>query len=142
MKLISMVDFVVLQNQPKKERISDEGFGVYAMDFYHSVSKYAEFLKQPLELGMFIPCVDGTPIEEPEQFRGYVSSTHKNPLRPWQIKECEIYQQAKERVLFEGCDIRVPSRYRKLMNQYSCIEDFMELRELTLTPSAIKQLGL
>lgn len=64
MELISMTDFVLEQ---KGDNL-----------------KYAQFLKQPLNLGMFVPCVDN------EVFN---YSKHGNENE---------YQQAKERVLFEG----------------------------------------
>lgn len=49
---------------------------------------YAEFLKQPLELGMFVPCVDGDPFNY---------SKHGNKGQ---------YIQADSKVLFKGFNIR------------------------------------
>jgi hypothetical protein len=82
-KLTSMVDFVL-----EKRKI---GKGTVA-DVLNSVFKYADVLKQPLKLGMFVPCdEDGNVLEEP---------TPEDILYDDNIYE--QYQQAKERVLFEG----------------------------------------
>lgn len=82
MKLISMTDFVLKQ--------ADNCM------FYDKVRNYAKFLKQPLELGMFIPCDENnTLLEEPE-----------NPKQsPESFKKYDEYVKAKERVLFEGFHI-------------------------------------
>lgn len=82
MKLIPMIEFVLE---------SDEKIGnPYTLEKYRQVTRnYANFLKQPLTLGMFVPCDE-----------------EGNPLRPvgapFMKYEVEAYQQAKERVLFEG----------------------------------------
>lgn len=55
-KLVSMTDFVL-------EQITINQFDE---DFTSKVVNYANFLKQPLKLGMFIPCDDNdVPIEKP-----------------------------------------------------------------------------
>lgn len=60
---------------------------------------YIELLEQPLELGMFVPCLDGKPLEKPiddPYDQGTVAEydafmKHKNK-----------YQQAESKVLFKG----------------------------------------
>ena len=56
MKLISMQDFVLEQNNE-----------AYSKDqFVERVEAYANFLKEPLKLEMFIPCDDnGKVLEQP-----------------------------------------------------------------------------
>jgi hypothetical protein len=78
-KLISMTDFVLEKN--KAEEVTRES--------YIECRNYANFLKQPLTLGMFVPCDEnGNVLEEKKPFQ---DDYHK-------------FQQAKERVIFEGFD--------------------------------------
>jgi hypothetical protein len=77
-----MTDFV-LQEEKKGMQNTDRHLR------FERILKYAKFLKLPLQLGFFIPCDDeGNVLEEPNR------STHTN-------EECEQYQQAKERVIFD-----------------------------------------
>lgn len=61
MKLISMTDFVILQNiSLANKEIKHNECGL-------RILKYANFLKQPLILGMFVPCDEnGNVLEEPK----------------------------------------------------------------------------
>ena len=61
-------------------------------DFEQTVIRYATLMLQPLELGMFVACVDGKPI--PKDWENN---------KAWQFKKKreEIIQHAKEQVLFE-----------------------------------------
>ena len=55
------------------------------------VLEYANFLKQPLELWMFVPCdEDGSILEEPIETIGGVEMYSK------------FYKQAKEKVIFKN----------------------------------------
>lgn len=83
-KLIPLTDFVLN---------IDTSFGDYD-NIYLVISKYAEFLKQPLELGMLISCVDGEPLTEPDEYYQYELGIHSS--------EYEEYETAKKKVLFEG----------------------------------------
>lgn len=134
-KLISMVDFVL--EQAKIHKGSRKGLEDYSM----TVIQYAKFLKQPLELWMFVPCDDlGNVIKEPKPF-----DCHS--LVEFQ-KRRNQYQKAKERCLFESsfidyADGVVWDREGGLgipleeMN----VESLVSLN-INLTPTAIKQLGL
>lgn len=74
MKLIPMTDFVLEQHE---QCISSNG----------RTYNYAKFLKQPLTLGMFVPCdLEGNVLEE------YHDLENKNIL----------YEDAKKRVLIKG----------------------------------------
>jgi len=68
------------------------------------IYNYCTFLKQPLTLGMFVPCdLDGNVFEKPNQYRIYVAQDYysfKGGEIEWE--KCKQYQQAKERVLFDG----------------------------------------
>ena len=73
-KLISMTDFVLLDK--------------HAGSPINMNKQYAHFLKQPLKLGMFVPCDEkGNILEDPGLIPSY---------------KLEIYRKAKDRVLFEG----------------------------------------
>lgn len=127
-KLISMVEYVLAQHEINKFR-SDTSF-------FNGVINYANFLKQPIELWQFIPCklVDGKYISyesyfthggnknticepyeglfeikpnvkckekkhlDPDKTRYYDSIAYKNAEKE--------YQEAKERVLFEGFELK------------------------------------
>jgi hypothetical protein len=112
-----------------------------------------EFGKRSLKLGMFVPCdLDGNVLE----FKG----TIRFSIEDWGSRECfEQYQEAKERVLFEG--VSHYKQYRcshiiqqdgyghllgfystgKIHSSYKIIEDLIP-RNLTLTENALKQIGI
>ena len=94
MKLISMTNFVL--EEDKKRHIDEE---YTSFDFMDSVTKYASFLKQPLELGMFIPVdEDGNVLKEPKKEYYSNEELAKDYFRQDWIE----YVRAKEKVLFEG----------------------------------------
>ena len=88
MKLIKMTDFV-LQNYEKNDNyqnIADECL------------LYANFLKQPLTLGMFIPCDEnGNVLEDPE----FHEPNNENEIGDYDELRYQ-YQEAKSKVIFEG----------------------------------------
>jgi len=145
MKLISMVDFVLQKYNLSADEYTDQ-------DVLELINNYANFLNQPLELGMFIPCdEEGNVLTEPD-LRG-LKDEHRKELY-------EQYQQAKERVLFEGFTIEdYELRLHGLRESikikhieqgkielgwywtWKTIEDLSKVKP-TLTESAIKKLGL
>ena len=116
--LISMTDFVLQEHnkmmnwQPPYDRNNCSVGSV--------VVNYAKFLSQKLELWMFVPCklVDGVwvVLEEPKKYE-YVCSNPSNEL----VEDVELnyniavqeYQEAKERVLFEGFEIINKGKWSK-----------------------------
>ena len=76
--------------------------------FTRYVSDYSDFITQPLTKGMFVPCdLEGNVLEEPIQC--YSDVKHDlTKCAGYRVGdcECEQYQQAKERVLFDldKCD--------------------------------------
>lgn len=132
MKLISTTDFV-LQQGLHSTLMMEKGMIL--------CNKYANFLKKPLELGMFVPCdEDGNVLEKPNEFAS--------------VGVFE-YQQAKERVLFKGVEYSNEGIKELSINgkviwfknaidyeswYYQTIEDLIPY-ELELTESAIKQIG-
>ena len=88
MKLISMTDFVL--EQGKKPNNSD-----FRERFFVKVLNYANFLKQPLTLGMFVPCDnDGNVLEIPTKENSNDTIDHDTKLMD--------YNDAKSKVLFNG----------------------------------------
>ena len=85
--LIPMTDFVLQQD------ITD----IKQRD---SIVKYANFLRQPLNLGMFVPCdEDGNILKEPKRWEDYLQCPDSfDGNKEWY--ELYDYQQAKEKVLF------------------------------------------
>ena len=80
-KLISMVDFCLEQ---RKTHTGD------FEDYCDLICRYAKFIKQPLTIGMFVPCdLHGNVLEE---------------KKPFQDKYYE-YQEARERCLFKGFEV-------------------------------------
>jgi hypothetical protein len=145
MKLIKMTDFVLAE----KLTLNIKG---YEKEFISNVSNYAKFLKQPLELGMFVPVdEDGRVLNEPEYYDLWKVGIAPNDS---QDEICFKYQKAKEKVLFEGFrpigerhvgagDIVIGLGYKNGIHQ--TIEDLVmyhKSKYLILTESAIKQLGL
>ena len=116
--LISMTDYIIQQHE---QCISSTG----------RTYNYAKFLKQPLELWMFIPCdEDGNVLQVPI-FKNTLNSDKHHSL--W-----EEYRQAKERCLFEELSEKDA---KFVLHANENIEDLIEFN-LQLTQTAIKQLGL
>ncbi len=98
MKLISMTNKVLEINQEFKKNILNYNVIYY----FKKIVEYAEFLKQPLQLGFFVPCdLDGNVLEEPKIPHTFSSENSNDYITKWE-KELGLYQQAKERVIFEG----------------------------------------
>jgi hypothetical protein len=145
MKLISMTDFVLCDDVIFKEK----------RKFKDLVLNYANFLKQPLELWMFVPCdEDGKVLEMPINYEIWLK-LHNNDVSSEKgtigFLIHEEYQQAKERCLFEGFEyvndlqaVRNQDCQAIIFTSFmssQCVEDFTQY-DLQLTQTAIKQLGL
>ena len=127
MKLISMT-FFVLQRDITDIKQRD------------SIVKYANFLKLPLKLEMFVPCdEDGNVLEEPKIEAEYVDERTTQIFAQYQYD----LDKAKEKVLFEGIPI---AQAKWLVNTFSTIESLSDISNtitpIYLTESAIKQIGL
>ena len=103
-----------------------------------SIVKYANFLKQPLKLEMFVPCdEDGDILEEHEDYEQRLPNmmTEYND-------EIYRYEQAKEKVLFVFKPHFDISAIKHHILQDRNIEYLANFGELELTENAIKQIGL
>jgi len=132
-KLIGMTDFVLEQWYP--ENLEKEEFE----DVYYKIHKYANFLKQPLELWMLVPCDKyGNPYK-------YDDNTGHNAYD-------REYREAKERCLFANLsadkvnDYYFIERDKKYvfalgLDNLRIVEDLVKYN-LQLTPTAQKQIGI
>jgi len=156
--LIGMTDFVLEQNKNL----------LTTRECFINCLNYANFLEQPLELWMFVPCklIDGfwVVLEEPEPI-------HTCGLEPddyeYNDDEAIEYRQAKERCLFEGFEFTethmkgIDSNLNLFVFPYAnnrfgltkkqeafmtwfqlfTIEDLVQC-DLQITPTAQKQIGI
>jgi hypothetical protein len=135
-KLISMTDFVLDLEK------SDEykNWGTESDEWFNRCTYYANFLKQPLEIGMFVPVdEDGNILDEPHNFGLLHTYPTGNKLMDLTFELALKYQKAKEKVLLIGIKIDAV-KYHVSMGRN--VEYFASFSGLELTESAIKQLGL
>lgn len=141
MKLISMTDFVL----DKSKNAPIEDYHKVNGRFVNSVINYANFLKQPLGLGMFVPVDDDGNVLEESTF----DSCNRNSNE--YFIATQEFQNAKEKVLFEGFEMM--ENEKGIINKKTFVSLFIPILnhdaiensikyDLTLTPNAIKQLGL
>ena len=142
--LISMTDFVLSQSEGSTidlEQLDWMNQEIYKLD---RIRNYANFLKQPLELWMFIPCDEDGNVLKEDLFK---NNPNLSSLKSYERIQ---YQQAKERCLFEGFEVYKgnPYNYHKAR---AFIKDYIEEKwtiekiihwELQLTTSAQRQIGL
>ncbi len=115
--------------------------------------KRIDFGKQKLEIWMFVACklVEGVwvVLEEPEKWNYFVEKSKQSEFFMTN-KECVEYQEAKNRVLFEGFKYNenvfngsfVIANYIKIpvWNMYRETVESLAKYNLKLTPTAKKQL--
>jgi hypothetical protein len=144
-KLISMTDFVLEQSSILRH--SGDSFNIKKYDYIIRSEYYAKFLKQPLELWMFVPCnKNNNVLEEPLHIELYEGDTYDI--------DCLEYQQAKERCLFKGfIFLEGNKKVFHIENKkgvvgigfrngyYKTVEDII-CTETNLTQIALKQIGL
>lgn len=101
MRLISMTDFVL--NRPFEPKFFEGDELRKEVSKLNVIRKYAEFLKQPLTLGMFVPVDDQGNVLEPLQFccNGSDCGCMGMPVNVNSQKEIDEYYEAKEKVLFK-----------------------------------------
>lgn len=96
MKLISMTDFVLDQLEIKQS----------TSEFKEVIKKYANFLKQPLKLGMFTPCDEnGNPLGKPNYYWSFLNHYYLDKPGLIDYETCHTYRKAEKKVLFKGFDI-------------------------------------
>lgn len=156
MKLISMTEFVIEQEKELSNILEEILPSIKLAKTLDKIINYANFLNQPLTLGMFVPCdEDGDVLQEPKFYYREEDLKHFKG-QELQVanrvnEKCKQYQKAKDKVLFDGFDIysngdlynsfvTFESSRLESMNVENLITDFQYSFYLTL--NAIKQLGL
>lgn len=135
MKLISMTDFVLEQRKLLNKYINhDKGI------LFERCASYANFLKQPLELWMFVPYDEnGNILDIPN---------HLN----YDLDYIKKYKKEKERCLFDDFEVSENTDGEKVvLGDYTClkisdlengcVEDLTKYVHIKLTPTAQKQIG-
>lgn len=112
MELISMTDFVLEQSESIKSDMI--GYG----EFIDKVVNYANFLKQPLKLEMFVPCNDSEKAKEKVLF-----------------KDCSTMQQGENTMVILNDSVIWLTWTNRI------IEDLLKDRVI-LTENALKQIGI
>lgn len=99
MELISMTDYIL---SLEKERLNDTEYTSF--EFMDDAVKYANFLKQPIKLEMFVPCDEEGRILEPLQIccDGRDCGCMGMPVNISSTEEMEDHLQAEGKVLFKG----------------------------------------
>jgi hypothetical protein len=115
-KLITMTDFVLLMRESEdKDNIRR----------FWACERYAKFLKQPLELWMFIPCdKEGNALEYPAYYNEIETVVFSRE------KECCLFEFDKAFLLFSKIDLENQTVEDLLSDDYGYI----------LTPAATKQI--
>lgn len=103
-KLISMVDFTL---SFLKDYETDDS------RVLNQILRYAEFLKQPLTLGMFVPCDEEGNVLEKPNYKQYDFSNDEEKLYK---NDLAYFESAKEKVFFEGFEIGKEREYPKVSN--------------------------
>lgn len=120
--------------------------------------QYAKFLKQPIELWMFVPCDEVGNVLENKSCNFSCSPSDFSENGKCGLNGCynqsKQYQQAKERVLFEGFKFKRETEISYILieddvythsipkNKKRSIENLIGLDNLTLTKTALKKIGL
>ena len=132
MKLISMVDFVLQFDKPVGYFEDQSDFLNCQVDYMGKVMSYAQFLKQPLNLGMLVTCDDeGNFFEEPkiEDYfdDGFNFEFNQKHFQDVVLKE---YYKAKEKVIFEGFDLNQKD-LSKLDNIFCLTKEYFQITFFT-----------
>lgn len=129
MRLISMTDFVLHESFGVGNEIINKEV------FYNKCINYAQFLKQTLQLGMFVPCdEEGNVLEQPKQTSLTCSFFEHQQFFNKQKK----YEKAKEKVFFKGFD----EDSANMLMYYNDNIEHIVYSNITLTENALKQIGL
>ena len=150
-----MTDFVL--NQKQSESFNEKTFINESLISLEKIRNYANFLKQPLNIGMFVPCDDeGNFFEEPK-IEDYFDDGFNFEFNQKHFKDVVLkeYYKAKEKVLFEGIEFRTNGgvNFLTIKEDTFAFHDFnIKFKNLTveylvqynlqLTENAVKQIGL
>ena len=142
--LKSMTDFVIYQYEKlKNEEIN-------TLDYAFNTGIYAHFFKKPLRLGYFIPCDENdVPLEEPKHYDLWKKHGSFTQYGESIVPECSKFNEAKQRVFFEGFIKEGDFINNNELNVNIWIYDLNKINmqhlitcNLTLTETAKKEIGL
>lgn len=68
---------------------------------FKCLTNYIDIMDKPLELWMFVPCVDGVPLDKPIKYDLWLKGFFITTI----LDDYYQYQKAKEKVLFKGFEI-------------------------------------
>lgn len=110
-KLISMVAY----NEKQFNLLSQDLKGVISKyNCLINIKSYTDFLKQSLEIWMFIPCklVDDiwVALNKPKDYNKFLQLTHGN-FSLW-YNSCFEYQEAEVNLIFKGFEIVEENKYQ------------------------------
>jgi len=109
-----MTNFVWQQ----KKIIDETGSSEYEKLAFSRCYEYANILKEPLTLGMFVPCdLEGNVLEDPKNLFRHETGLE---LKEWN-NEIIKFEKAKQRVLFSNCSYR--KRKVKGAKAFICFEN-------------------
>tara|TARA_R110001606_G_scaffold398524_1_gene577793 strand:+ start:315 stop:764 length:450 start_codon:yes stop_codon:yes gene_type:complete len=148
MKLISCTGYA------ENERDNTKCLSEDIINSYNRIMRYANFLKRQLELGMFVPCdLEGNVVSHPIIKNDHLDECDCfscNKEYAQYIIDEKIYQEAKNRVLFEGFLQLEFKEYKGTWSFYglgTVIDipkkgtiEYLTNLDLTLTDNAIKQI--
>ncbi|MDP9959741.1 hypothetical protein [Chryseobacterium lathyri] len=153
-KLIPMTDFVI-------EYYSNEGYA--DLQTLRLMKNYANFLRRPLTLGMFVPVgQEGNVLKEPKNYTSWKSLDHNAVKRNTSgFEEYTEYQNAEKNCLFEGFIIayngysvvRIVASYDEavelsfnksdlMSSAFSDIESLTVFNDIYLTVNALDSIGI
>lgn len=92
MKLMSMIEFVFFVQTYSEEPLTD-------LQILNKITSYAEFLKQPLTLGIFVPVDEKGNVLKEELKYSFATEESNAGIRH------KNYREAQNKVLFEGFNI-------------------------------------
>ncbi len=83
--------------------MSDELKVVYDEKYcFNLLCSYIDIVHKTLELGQFVPCVDGVPISKPKKYSHYLQYGSSSLVSEADLVKCKQYQEAERLVLFKG----------------------------------------
>jgi hypothetical protein len=101
MKLIKMTDYISQKRDIMDREMSNQD----RLTILESILHYSNFLKTPLNLGMFIPCDEKFNIlKKPNHYRRYVSNdylTESPKMSEKWVEKCKEYKKAESNILFK-----------------------------------------
>lgn len=102
-----MADFALAQGESSTFDKSQIDFYDEELGKLHIIRNYAKFLKQPLQLGMFVPCDEkGNVLVEPKRYAEWLDQSIDASEETDLCIQCALYHEAKDRVLFEGFELK------------------------------------